>query len=206
MGGGNGVDGRSFDHLTRALARNLSRRATVRHLVLAGAVASLLGRVSSRPGALALPARQEACPQTHPWQVCDDACVNVETDPAHCGGCGLACEPGLFCRIGWCGPCDIGLTQCGEACVDLQSDPAHCGGCGTVCQFQQQCTVGEGCAPGLSVCGDACVNTQIDRDHCGSCGNSCGADFAVSCVNGTCCDGKDPCCFLGFPGHEFCKP
>ncbi|MFK7986309.1 MAG: hypothetical protein AB8I08_09785 [Sandaracinaceae bacterium] len=31
---------------------------------------------------------------------CDGACVDVRLDPAHCGGCGVACEDGLVCSDG----------------------------------------------------------------------------------------------------------
>jgi hypothetical protein len=34
---------------------------------------------------------------------CNNACVDVLTDPRNCGGCGKACMPGQSCQNGTCG-------------------------------------------------------------------------------------------------------
>lgn len=36
-------------------------------------------------------------------ECCNDACVDTRTDPAHCGGCGEACDPGVACEYYECG-------------------------------------------------------------------------------------------------------
>lgn len=41
---------------------------------------------------------------------CADACVDTQSDPAHCGGCDAACTPGLACRGGAC-TCVLGEYQ-----------------------------------------------------------------------------------------------
>jgi len=57
-----------------------------------------------------------------------DGCVDYQTDPENCGGCGDACAPGLGCVAGEC--CDVCPSQ-PWICRDTQSDPESC--CGTNC-------------------------------------------------------------------------
>lgn len=83
---------------------------------------------------------------------CDGACVDVESDAAHCGECGHTCGDAEACIQGECFDtcgnacdlitevCDAGMCQCrsgfdrcGDVCVDLDSDPAHCGQCDEFC-------------------------------------------------------------------------
>jgi hypothetical protein len=80
-------------------------------------------------------------------QRCDQACVDIKTDPAHCGGCGKGCpaiEGGTSrCQNGQCGVmCDAGLSQCGGACVDTASDAKNCGKCGKKCPGLKACVLG----------------------------------------------------------------
>src|SRR5262245_57644534 len=64
---------------------------------------------------------------------CSGACIDTRSDPDHCGGCGLACDPGQACMAGQCVlQCNGGTTACSNACVNTASDPANCGGCGNV--------------------------------------------------------------------------
>jgi hypothetical protein len=84
---------------------------------------------------------------------CAGSCVDVQTDLAHCGGCGNACRGEASCLAGVCAlACAGGTTKCGDACVSLASDPAHCGGCDTPCAPGQVCIAsacaGASCAPG----------------------------------------------------------
>jgi hypothetical protein len=47
-------------------------------------------------------------PVCEAWrQACGGVCVDVQTDPANCGGCGRACAPGTTCAAGLCSgpPC-----------------------------------------------------------------------------------------------------
>ncbi len=67
---------------------------------------------------------------------CNDAggltCVNTSTDPANCGGCGIAVKPGCGCT-GGTQSVPAGLTLCTSACVNTQTDPNNCGTCGHSC-------------------------------------------------------------------------
>ena len=48
----------------------------------------------------ATPADALTCPSGQ--QVCDARCVDVQTDPGHCGACGTACPNGETCALGRC--------------------------------------------------------------------------------------------------------
>ncbi len=82
--------------------------------------------------------------------------MDTANDPAHCGGCGMACESGpnaaSLCQAGTCAiSCDEGFADCdgdpASGCeVDTTSDASHCGGCGMAC------------GPGLH-----CVSAQCKR-------------------------------------------
>lgn len=88
---------------------------------------------------------------------CDGACVDVQSDPDHCGGCGVACDG--VCVAGSCqdkAACD--LKVCDGACVDTSDHPLHCGQCDNACAVDQVCFAG-GCwdyepTPGCQTCGD----------------------------------------------------
>jgi hypothetical protein len=65
---------------------------------------------------------------------CNAACAVLQTDPDHCGACGVACAPDEFCVAGECRDiCDPPLTLCGTLCVLLDDDWRHCGACNNVC-------------------------------------------------------------------------
>src|SRR5690606_20529818 len=58
---------------------------------------------------------------------CDGVCVDLVTDPNHCGACGNVCEDDAICVNGECG-CGDGERSCGEECCP---DGQLC--CGGVC-------------------------------------------------------------------------
>ncbi|HEY0714770.1 MAG TPA: hypothetical protein VGF45_18965, partial [Polyangia bacterium] len=68
---------------------------------------------------------------------CDGMCVNPNTNPAHCGGCRIACGPNATCVNGRCGgggdECKGNLTRCDGVCVNTKVNAQHCGDCGNVC-------------------------------------------------------------------------
>lgn len=120
---------------------------------------------------------------------CADAgCVDLQTNAAHCGGCGVACGAGEACEDGQCvcegvsatgGPaCDAaaGLQCCGApaACVSSNDPQCFCGD--TKCSGDQLCCADDGA--------QRCVNSDRDVMHCGVCGRACG-DGEV-CSDGQC--------------------
>jgi hypothetical protein len=128
------------------------------------------------------PTSDGGCPGT--LTPCGQACVDLKTDPNHCGGCNTVCStadagnPGdagtitAVCTAGQCGiNCGGNLTQCGETCVDEKNDPLNCGGCGTSCD-------------GGACCTGQCVDTTSDNGNCGACGKAC--DGGTVCVANVC--------------------
>ena len=118
-----------------------------------------------------------------PLLACGAACVDPTSDPANCGGCGLACEEGRGCVHSACCPAEAPAV-CEGACVDVGSDPSHCGGCGLACGASQTCQGGTCCAEGLTACGAACVDLARDPSACGSCDVRC--PEGAACPAGAC--------------------
>jgi hypothetical protein len=90
-------------------------------------------------------------------------CVDVQSDPRHCGDCsqaaggqGQECDgecchreccfsssgEGQVCLPHGCGCADHPLSICGAGCVDVQTDPFNCGACGTPCPAGVACEDG----------------------------------------------------------------
>ena len=90
------------------------------------------------------------CPSDKPT-VCNDQCVNTQTDNNNCGVCGKVCASGASCTNSVCN-CPSGQRVCGAtpgapgACTDVTSDVNNCGGCGNSCT--------------ASVSGSICQNNQ----------------------------------------------
>ncbi|MCH2108572.1 MAG: hypothetical protein MK135_04540 [Polyangiaceae bacterium] len=123
---------------------------------------------------------------------CNATCVDLGSDPAHCGACNQACAPGTQCRSGVCEGCPSGTSDCLGACINTASDPNNCGACGVTCSLGSECIAGScsECPGGNESCDGACVNLSLDRNHCGSCGNSCGSSEV--CSQGTCYENSCP--------------
>ena len=62
---------------------------------------------------------------------CCGTCVNLLTDPNHCGLCTRVCGAGTSCSAGKC--CPTGQTNCNNLCVNLLVSTSNCGMCGMVC-------------------------------------------------------------------------
>ena len=117
-----------------------------------------------------------------PLDLCPDSwgghsCVDLFTDPLHCGECLAGCPDVCY---GWCQTardCPSGRTVCGGACVNLATDPLHCGDCNRHCGTETPyCVAGScsrSCPSDLDVCDGTCVNLRSDVANCGECGVQC---------------------------------
>jgi hypothetical protein len=102
---------------------------------------------------------------------CGGECVDLRSDPRHCGGCLAACVPGQVCGpdpsnvanlvVGpstcqaACPPGSDGYpaTDCGGSCVYWGGNSAHCGGC-SACPTGTYCVGGycDTCPIGVEFC------------------------------------------------------
>ncbi len=120
-------------------------------------------------------------------------CVDTNTDPYHCGGCGNLCAE---CANGTCAACQQHEMSCDGVCAD-PSGEANCGACGNACAPNERC-VGEtefrcaACPAGQLQCNGDCTNVANDNRHCGACGKECEA--GSNCVEGQCTKSVDSCC------------
>jgi hypothetical protein len=86
---------------------------------------------------------------------CGSACVDTDTDPLHCLGCGNACptqaHAAAVCHAGCKYLCDSGYANCNTSSPDCEvntrTDPRHCGGCGAACATGLICSDGACVAP-----------------------------------------------------------
>lgn len=132
---------------------------------------------------------------------CSGACVDTESDPAHCGDCATVCGATEVCSGGSCmAECPGSTKKCGAACVDTATSAAHCGACDAPCP--DVANAGETCA--ASTCGFTCdmgfgdcngvasdgceTPTTADPLHCGSCSGVCGVvpNGAPGCASSMC--------------------
>jgi len=90
---------------------------------------------------------EQTCEDVLTATLCGDACVDLQTDSAHCGACEHACPTGARCSDGEC-QCAPGYSLCEGECVDTALSSRHCGQC------DQACEAGEGCFSGK--CASAC--------------------------------------------------
>lgn len=151
-----------------------------------------------------------------PRTACGSGCVDLQSDPSHCGSCERNCTVlhGVSGSQARCvaGRCDL-TDACLEGTADCDRDPtngceaslsvaASCGGCSVTCSgATPMCTAtstGDGglarrCSNGCSSatptrCGTACVDTDTDLMSCGGCDQRCVAPVngTVACVAGAC--------------------
>lgn len=130
---------------------------------------------------------------------CSSACVDLDRDPDHCGGCEAACPTTrggrAVCNAGECGVACDGGTLCDGQCVDTLADEQHCGVCGKVCYPPSggtaSCVNGScqsTCPAGWQDCDGYCVDVQTDEYNCGVCYEQCTADYGATplCDKGQC--------------------
>lgn len=115
---------------------------------------------------------------------CGGACVQPQTDPANCGGCGIACAHGQVCRGGRCACAAATPDACAGICTDFRSDPGNCGGCSVGPNGALFVCPSGGATPLPNCCGALCTDVSFDGDNCGRCGNACPEGH--TCEHGTC--------------------
>ncbi len=152
----------------------------------------------------------------------EDGCeVDLESDPDHCGSCGIACDlphASSGCEVGECtvAECEVAFGDCNADPEDgcetyLNNNDEHCGGCGIACDLpdaasacrQGECTL-TGCEAGFGNCDRDSENGcearfSSDPANCGGCGNECefpnagGVCEVGQCLMGDCADGFGDC-------------
>jgi hypothetical protein len=122
--------------------------------------------------------------------LCGGFCLDLQTDPGHCGACPTVCLSSQICRAGVCvtgspdggtgpapdaGPvtCAAGLTACSGVCNNLQADPGHCGTCTTVCSVTQVCSAGRCMSAGGSDAGSPDAGGVTCSGGLTNCGGVC---------------------------------
>ena len=80
------------------------------------------------------------------FERCAGMCVELDSDPEHCGACSDPCEAMQVCDRGECsdqGCAEEEASACEGACVELDSNPGHCGACGQACLGDELCVGGQ---------------------------------------------------------------
>jgi hypothetical protein len=171
-------------------AQAAADRATYRQGVLIGV---LLGFASLALAGLYATGVFDPPPPPFDAYPCGERNVDLGSDEANCGGCGITCSAGYpVCRDGSC-ECADGWVDCDE-CRDTRSDPHACGACDTSCAPGVACVEGAcRCDDSRTLCatydeGDGttvwdCVDTRTSALHCGECDHGCGGGW---CLEGVC--------------------
>jgi hypothetical protein len=149
---------------------------------------------------------------------CDPDCVDLQTDPNHCGQCNYPCRTCENCREGKCVPCDEQCERCEEgrgcvstcedrckACLDgrcVKPDPPICvcsgeegGGAPSAKRVVLPVVAAAGVEAGkVQPCGEGdaaqcCVPKQCCGE--GASARCCGRDQL--CCGGVCCTGQECC-------------
>ena len=129
------------------------------------------------------------CPEgLHP---CHDLCVDLQTNPTHCGQCDRGCDvdQGQACNGGECAlNCADNLTACEGSCVDLLTNPSFCGACDHACDSAQgEVECNQGRCEMLS-----CVDGWHDANNTGD--DGCEYECTVQNEGVELCNGIDDDC------------
>lgn len=161
----------------------------------AGVDAPRDGGVDAPIDPCSLCAATEAC--------CDGVCVDITSDPAHCGSCApcaAAPRATATCTARVCGlTCDADFADCngayGDGCEADLGSLTTCNACGTMCldypNTVESCA-GSGCVYACSGTFASCdagapdceTDTSSSPLHCGACGRACSP--TETCTAGVC--------------------
>ena len=131
--------------------------------------------------------------------LCAERCVDYDTDPANCGGCGNGCVSGELCAHGRCAlTCGPSLVECDGRCTDPLTDRVHCGASGDCTGNDAGETCGPGfvcsagacaltCQPGLVDCSGTCIDPLTNRLLCGATEDCAGLNAGERCAAGEVC-------------------
>jgi len=134
------------------------------------------------------------CACNAPYQLCNGACVNTQTDPQYCGGCGIGCGDQLVCSAGQC-TCG-GNTPNGVLCWRPGQVRGSCwqGAC-VLPALGKDCNTAADCVPGgCSAPGGFCLGT-IEVSGEVSCSANDGATITCDVSEG---------CTSGFNSQVYC--
>ncbi|MEO8705575.1 MAG: hypothetical protein ABI867_36430 [Kofleriaceae bacterium] len=105
-------------------------------------------------------------------------CIDVTSDPDHCGGCDTSCtaDPNIAtraCTAGACSStCEAGFANCTDTigttgCAETTTTVEQCGACGVTCVDADECT--------NDLCVDGAACASVARSTCGDaqCGSGC---------------------------------
>lgn len=132
--------------------------------------------------------------------LCGGMCVDLSSDPLHCGACDNACGSDQVCVGGECiGPgADGGIGDASAGEAGVSHDASMDGAMSDADVGSDGGSTGPRCDVGELLCGEVCVRPDSDPMNCGGCGVGCDADQV--CAGGSCesdcsaprgiCDGR----------------
>ena len=142
---------------------------------------------------------------------CDGkTCIDLQSDPHHCGSCKEECSAREKCEAGKCVENNIaceteGQIACWGTCIDVMSDANNCGSCDYACDESIQCVEGKCqivCENDLQICGSECADFNTSPKHCGNCDTQCAGN--QTCVDGVCTDTSDISCEAEEVNKDLC--
>ena len=120
------------------------------------------------PGEKVSCSKGDACPNAGEL-CCNGVCIDVTSNPHHCGKCDLKCSSGI-CSNRQCADSCTGNNKkaCNGKCVDISSDKSNCGACGHACGPYMVCSDSACvCQPDYLDCnGDMRDGCELYGDQC----------------------------------------
>lgn len=142
--------------------------------------------------------------ESTPCDVCGNDCVDLDSDPSHCGACNAGIGAGQVCRDGQPACEDELLTICANECVDLRTDRQNCGMCGvTVPNCVDGAAGPEECGAGETLCSGFCYPNSVCSVCCAG---ACFTELTCICENDLCLTpGEWTPCFIAHAATPNCE-